>query len=114
MSRHFLLSAAARSLGIGKVMRMTAAAAPLALVIAPTRELALQVERELGWLYQYAATRIVSCGGGMDPRLERRKLVEGAHIAVGTPGRLRDHTGAGRRRRALIVDRSRADRPITH
>ena len=34
---------------------------PLALVIAPTRELALQVERELTWLYQYAGARIVAC-----------------------------------------------------
>jgi len=33
---------------------------PLALIIAPTRELALQVQRELGWLYHYAGARIVS------------------------------------------------------
>ncbi|NDA45921.1 MAG: DEAD/DEAH box helicase [Alphaproteobacteria bacterium] len=64
---------------------------PLALIIAPTRELALQVEKELAWLYQYAKARIVSCVGGMDPRNERRRLMEGAHIVVGTPGRLRDH-----------------------
>lgn len=68
-----------------------AAVAPLALVIAPTRELALQVERELGWLYRPLGARIVSCVGGMDTRGERRKLSEGAHIVVGTPGRLRDH-----------------------
>ena len=67
------------------------AGAPLALVIAPTRELALQVERELTWLYQHAGARIVACVGGMDPRQERRKLEMGAHIVVGTPGRLRDH-----------------------
>jgi ATP-dependent RNA helicase DeaD len=64
---------------------------PLALIIAPTRELALQVQRELGWLYHYAGARIVSCVGGMDPGRERRDLSEGAHIVVGTPGRLRDH-----------------------
>nr|WP_307437200.1 DEAD/DEAH box helicase [Labrys monachus] len=64
---------------------------PLALVIAPTRELAIQVERELTWLYQKAGGRIVSCVGGMDPRRERRLLADGAHIVVGTPGRLRDH-----------------------
>ena len=44
------------------------AAAPLALIVAPTRELALQVQRELTWLYQYAGARVVSCVGGMDPR----------------------------------------------
>ena len=64
---------------------------PLALIIAPTRELALQVQRELGWLYQHAGARIVSCVGGMDPGRERRELSDGAHIVVGTPGRLRDH-----------------------
>ena len=64
---------------------------PLALVIAPTRELALQVQRELAWLYAQTGAVIVSCVGGMDPRAERRALERGAHIVVGTPGRLRDH-----------------------
>ena len=64
---------------------------PLALIIAPTRELALQVQRELSWLYHYAGARIVSCVGGMDPGRERHQLSDGAHIVVGTPGRLRDH-----------------------
>ena len=72
---------------------------PLALIIAPTRELALQVQRELAWLYHYAGARIVSCVGGMDPGRERRELNDGAHIVVGTPGRLRDHL----ERRALRV-----------
>ncbi|MGB3377682.1 MAG: DEAD/DEAH box helicase, partial [Allopontixanthobacter sediminis] len=40
--------------------------APLALVIAPTRELALQVSRELMWLYGKAGARIATCVGGMD------------------------------------------------
>ncbi|MCA8883118.1 MAG: DEAD/DEAH box helicase [Rhodobacteraceae bacterium] len=66
-------------------------AAPLALVVAPTRELALQVQRELAWLYGKAGARVVSCIGGMDARDERRALDRGAHIVVGTPGRLRDH-----------------------
>ena len=80
---------------LGKAEKMGEIAAPVALIIAPTRELALQVERELGWLYQYAAARIVSCVGGMDSRVERRKLSDGAHIVVGTPGRLRDHIERG-------------------
>ena len=77
---------------------------PLALIIAPTRELALQVQRELSWLYQYAGARIVSCVGGMDPGRERRELSAGAHIVVGTPGRLRDHL----ERRALNVSSLKA------
>lgn len=64
---------------------------PLALIIAPTRELALQVQRELDWLYAGTAARIATCVGGMDPRAEVRALNQGAHIVVGTPGRLRDH-----------------------
>ncbi|MDE2404239.1 MAG: DEAD/DEAH box helicase, partial [Sphingomonadales bacterium] len=69
--------------------------APLALIIAPTRELALQVSRELEWLYAEARARIVTCVGGMDPMRERRALQHGAHIVVGTPGRLRDHLERG-------------------
>ncbi|WP_284212108.1 DEAD/DEAH box helicase [Methylobacterium brachythecii] len=70
--------------------------APLALVIAPTRELALQVERELSWLYAETGARVVPCVGGMDPRREARALDAGVHIVVGTPGRLRDHIERGR------------------
>ncbi|MFN3549131.1 MAG: DEAD/DEAH box helicase [Mesorhizobium sp.] len=76
---------------LGEDERFGHAAAPLALVIAPTRELALQVMRELEWLYAGAGARIASCVGGMDIRTERRALERGAHIVVGTPGRLRDH-----------------------
>ncbi len=64
---------------------------PLGLVVAPTRELALQVQRELEWLYADAGARIASCVGGMDSRAEQRALAAGCHIVVGTPGRLRDH-----------------------
>ncbi|MBX7513202.1 DEAD/DEAH box helicase [Qipengyuania sp. GH38] len=68
---------------------------PLALVVAPTRELALQVSRELGWLYAKAGLRIATCVGGMDASKERRALRAGPAIVVGTPGRLRDHLERG-------------------
>ncbi|MBZ9709990.1 DEAD/DEAH box helicase [Mesorhizobium sp. ESP7-2] len=71
--------------------RFGQAAAPLALAVAPTRELALQVTRELEWLYEPTGATVASCVGGMDMRTERRALERGAHIVVGTPGRLRDH-----------------------
>jgi ATP-dependent RNA helicase DeaD len=64
---------------------------PLALIIAPTRELAQQVHGELTWLYGEAGGRVVACVGGMDARSEARALARGAHIVVGTPGRLKDH-----------------------
>ncbi|MFY0596347.1 MAG: DEAD/DEAH box helicase [Cognatishimia sp.] len=71
------------------------AGAPLALVIAPTRELALQVKRELAWLYAKAGAILASTVGGMDIRTERRNLDRGTHIVVATPGRLRDHIEKG-------------------
>jgi ATP-dependent RNA helicase DeaD len=81
---------------------------PLALVIAPTRELALQVSRELGWLYAQAGARIATCVGGMDASKERRALRGGVQIVVGTPGRLRDHLERGAldlsRLRAVVLD----------
>jgi len=70
-------------------------ATPLAVVIAPTRELALQVKRELAWLYAGAGAVLASCVGGMDMRDERRALERGAHIVAATPGRLRDHITRG-------------------
>ena len=75
--------------------RADRAGAPLALVIAPTRELALQVSRELVWLYGKTGARIATCVGGMDASKERKLLGQGAHIVVGTPGRLRDHLERG-------------------
>ena len=75
--------------------RFGRAAAPLALIIAPTRELAMQVKRELLWLYGQAGAVVASCVGGMDMRDERRALERGAHIVVATPGRLVDHVKRG-------------------
>ncbi|TBX26111.1 DEAD/DEAH box helicase [Nioella sediminis] len=80
---------------LGEAEVMGPAEAPLALVVAPTRELAFQVMRELSWLYAKAGARVTSCVGGMDFRDERRALERGAHIVVGTPGRLRDHIQRG-------------------
>ena len=75
--------------------RFSRAEVPLALVVAPTRELALQVKRELQWLYELTGASFASCVGGMDMRTERQALSRGAHIVVGTPGRLRDHIERG-------------------
>ena len=89
----FGLAMAKQLLGEGE--RFAHAGAPLALVIAPTRELALQVSRELTWLFAKAQARIATCVGGMDPSRERSVLRQGCHIIVGTPGRLRDHLERG-------------------
>jgi ATP-dependent RNA helicase DeaD len=76
---------------LGEAEKFERAAEPLALIIAPTRELAMQVHRELEWLYADTGARVITCVGGMEPRAEVRQLKIGAHIVVGTPGRLRDH-----------------------
>ncbi|MBP0446410.1 DEAD/DEAH box helicase [Roseomonas sp. SSH11] len=93
---------------LGDAARLPSAGAPLALIVAPTRELALQVKTELTWLYGPAGGRIASCVGGMDPVAERRALSAGAHIAVGTPGRVRDHIERGNLKtdaiRAVVLD----------
>jgi ATP-dependent RNA helicase DeaD len=93
---------------LGTSERFERAAEPLALIIAPTRELAMQVQRELAWLYAETGARITTCVGGMDARAEGRQLSIGAHIVVGTPGRLRDHIERKRldlsRLQAIVLD----------
>ena len=80
---------------LGDAPRMGDPGAPVVLVIAPTRELAMQVRGELAWLYAKAGARVISCVGGMDSRREQRELAAGAQMVVGTPGRLRDHLERG-------------------
>src|SRR3546814_13079126 len=77
--------------------RLPFATSPLALIVAPTRELALQVSRELGWLYAKAGARIATCVGGLDASKERRAPGQGVQVVVGPPGRLRDHLQRGAR-----------------
>ena len=89
----FGLALAASLLGQSK--RLPETQAPLALIITPTRELALQVTKELQWLFAPAGGRITSCIGGMDIRDERRALSRGVQFVVGTPGRLVDHIRRG-------------------
>lgn len=80
---------------LGAAERFDGAGVPLAVVVAPTRELALQVHRELSWLYGKAGARVATAVGGMDPVREKRAMMAGAHVVVGTPGRLRDHIERG-------------------
>lgn len=64
---------------------------PRALIIAPTRELALQIASDAEGLVKYANLRVVSLVGGMDYEIQRKALAEGpVDILVATPGRLID------------------------
>lgn len=93
---------------LGDAPEFDAPGRPLGLVIAPTRELAIQVRRELDWLYAGTGIQTATCVGGMDIRNERRALERGAHLVVGTPGRLRDHLTRGALNledlRAVVLD----------
>jgi ATP-dependent RNA helicase DeaD len=81
---------------------------PYAMVVAPTRELARQVESELAWLYAPLHARVVSVTGGASARDERRLLATGPAVIVGTPGRLLDHLTRGAidasRVQAVVLD----------
>ncbi|MBB3110713.1 ATP-dependent RNA helicase DeaD [Paenibacillus phyllosphaerae] len=62
------------------------------LILTPTRELALQITNELKrWLNKESGFRVVAIYGGQDVEAQMRKLGNGVHIAVATPGRLLDH-----------------------
>jgi ATP-dependent RNA helicase DeaD len=93
---------------LGDAERFGKPGAPFALVVAPTRELAQQVHRELLWLYADTGARVTSCVGGFDPRREQHALAQGVHIVVGTPGRLCDHLERGAlslaRIQAVVLD----------
>ena len=81
--------------GIGILQRLNPTwFAIQALVICPTRELADQVANELRRLARLAEnTKILTLCGGTPMRPQIASLEHGAHIVVGTPGRLRDHIG---------------------
>jgi ATP-dependent RNA helicase DeaD len=66
-----------------------------ALILTPTRELALQVAGELGRLSQFRGTNVVAIYGGAPMGRQIAELEGGAHIVVGTPGRVLDHLRRG-------------------
>lgn len=71
-----------------------------ALVLAPTRELAVQVAGELHAFARYTGLRVVPVYGGQPIDRQFRALKQGAQIVVGTPGRVLDHL----RRGSLTLD----------
>ena len=64
--------------------------APLALVVVPTRELAVQVREELSWLLAETGLRLASFTGGTAVSGDLQALQRGVDVAIGTPGRLVD------------------------
>lgn len=68
-----------------------AGASPRALIIAPTRELVIQIEAEAKMLGGPAGFRIVPVFGGIDYDKQRREIARGVDVLIGTPGRLIDY-----------------------
>lgn len=79
----------------------TGLAATQALVLAPTRELANQVAGEIIAMGKHRGVRCLPIYGGVGYAAQLEGLEAGAHVVVGTPGRILDHLGSGR----LVLDR---------
>jgi ATP-dependent RNA helicase DeaD len=71
------------------------AAQPFALLLAPTRELAAQLGRELTWLLHALTIRVCTVTGGASVPAELRELRKNPLVVVATPGRLLDHLERG-------------------
>lgn len=70
-------------------------AAPQALVLTPTRELALQVAEAIHHLGRYQETRVLALYGGQPIDRQLRALRQPVDVIVGTPGRIMDHLQRG-------------------
>ncbi|MBN2482795.1 MAG: DEAD/DEAH box helicase [Candidatus Omnitrophica bacterium] len=66
-----------------------------ALILVPTRELALQVSEEINSLKGEHSLKIIAIYGGQSMDQQLRRLERGVDIVVGTPGRIKDHLGRG-------------------
>jgi ATP-dependent RNA helicase RhlB len=64
---------------------------PRALIIAPTRELVLQIHAEAKLLGSESGFRIIPVFGGIDYQKQREELTKGVDVLIGTPGRLIDY-----------------------
>ena len=75
------------------LMKIKNARSAQALVLVPTRELAIQVAKEMNKLAKYTETKVAAIYGGQNMRNQIIRLERGIHIIVATPGRLMDHIG---------------------
>ena len=103
----FLIAAFTRCLRHAAPAR-SGATAPRVLIIAPTRELVVQIEADARLLGSHTGLRILSVYGGIDYNKQREALREGCDVLVGTPGRLIDylkqHIWSPGRVEVLVID----------
>ncbi len=64
---------------------------PRALILAPTRELAIQIVKDAELLNKHAGLRIALAHGGKDYQKQRDAITDGCDVLIGTPGRLLDY-----------------------
>jgi len=103
----FLISAFTRLLRAPETPP-SAPSAPRVLIIAPTRELVVQIESDARQLGQFTPFRIHAVYGGIDYAKQRDTLASGCDLLVGTPGRLIDylkqHVWSPRKVEVLVID----------
>lgn len=84
------------------------------LVLAPTRELAVQITEHLSRLAKYREVKIVTVYGGDSMQRQTKAINDGVHIVVGTPGRILDHIRQGtlnlKKTKIVVIDE--ADRML--
>src|SRR5438034_392196 len=104
----FLIAAFTRLLRTPERPVPGGAAAPRVLVIAPTRELVVQIEADAHQLGRFTPFNIQAVYGGIDYARQRDALAEACDVLVGTPGRLIDylkqHVWTPRRVEVLVID----------
>src|SRR6266704_1775560 len=102
----FLISAFTRMIREGEI-RSGHGSEPRVLIIAPTRELVVQIESDARLLGKHTPFRILSVYGGIDYNKQREALAAGCDVLVGTPGRLIDylkqHSWSPRRVEILFI-----------
>ncbi len=82
--------------------------APRVLIIAPTRELVVQIEADAHQLGRFTGLTTLAVYGGIDYQRQRQALADGCDVLVGTPGRLIDylkqHVWSPKRVEVLVID----------
>ena len=68
---------------------------PQSIILAPTRELAIQITQEIRKIAKFTPIEIVTIYGGASINIQMKQLKDHPHIIVGTPGRVLDHLNRG-------------------
>src|SRR5437870_12109397 len=104
----FLITAFTRLLRSPAPAAPPGTGAPRMLIIAPTRELVVQIESDARLLGRFTPFRIQAVYGGIDYAKQRESLAAGCDLLVGTPGRLIDYlkqrVWSPRRIEVLVID----------